>query len=154
MSARRSSQRVRYPRTSLSEERIPDGRFTNSDSFYFFKSANMSSPSTARTNPVNHQNKSKNSHFSTNIFLSHVINGSRIACVSSAAPLFLCQAARLVSAAAASAQRRVKGRLRDDGSNHMARSSQASRRRETIGNCADGDLQERGGKSYVHIRLF
>lgn len=88
MSALRSSQRLCYPWTPLSEECIPDERCTNSDLFYFFKSANVGSPSTVRANPVNRPNKSKNSNFSTNVVLSRVINGSRIARVSSAAPSF------------------------------------------------------------------
>lgn len=62
--------------------------FTNSDLFYFFKSANVGSPSTAPANPVNHQIKSENSNFSTNVVLSCVINGLRITRVSSAAPSF------------------------------------------------------------------
>lgn len=35
MSALRSSQRVYYPPTALSEEHVPDGRFTNSNFIVF-----------------------------------------------------------------------------------------------------------------------
>lgn len=48
----------------------------------------MGSPSTAGSNPINHLNKSKNSTFSTNVFLSGASNGWRIARVSSAALSF------------------------------------------------------------------
>lgn len=152
MAALRSSWHVCCPPTPLSEEHIPGERFTNSDLFYFFTSFKLTLVPLQQLvqNPANHQNKPKDASFSTAFFFLMWLMAQGSWMFPQLPPV----RARLVATTAASAQGRVKGRLRDDRGNHMARSSQASRRRETIGNCVDGDLQGEEGKSYVHIRLL